>query len=249
MSAARPRTEGMDQGTRRSTEVECLVPDMAGIPRGKILTRRQVPRHHRQRTLPPARFRLRPEWSPATTPRRGDDLSVARHGADAGAETIRIVPWYKEPTAQVSATALGRDGVPVSGRQRQVMKTSWRNTRRGMETGRRPGARILSQPEEPRSDYPLQPGRESRAGPRPAAKPRHRCGQRVRSLVEDPTNSARRRNLDRQPDPRGGVAQCEINFNHGNPLDLADQSFLFKRTVRQAAMRHDIYATFHGQAL
>ena len=41
-----------------------------------------------------------------------------------------------------------------------------------------------------------------------------------------------------------GPAQLEINFNHGDPLDLADQVFLFKRTVRQAALKHDVYATF-----
>ena len=41
-----------------------------------------------------------------------------------------------------------------------------------------------------------------------------------------------------------GVAQVEMNFNHGDPLALADQTFLFKRTVRQAALTHDIYATF-----
>ena len=29
----------------------------------------------------------------------------------------------------------------------------------------------------------------------------------------------------------------EINFNHGDPLELADQAFLFKRTLRQAAWR------------
>ena len=33
-----------------------------------------------------------------------------------------------------------------------------------------------------------------------------------------------------------GPAQLEINFNHGDPLELADQVFLFKRTVRQAAL-------------
>ena len=41
-----------------------------------------------------------------------------------------------------------------------------------------------------------------------------------------------------------GTAQMEINFLHGNPLDLADQVFLFKRTVREAAFRHGMYATF-----
>ena len=33
------------------------------------------------------------------------------------------------------------------------------------------------------------------------------------------------------------------------PLVLADQAFLFKRTVRQAAMRHNIYATFMAKPL
>ena len=41
----------------------------------------------------------------------------------------------------------------------------------------------------------------------------------------------------------------EINFNHGDPLELADQAFLFKRTVRQAALKHDVYATFMAKPL
>jgi len=46
-----------------------------------------------------------------------------------------------------------------------------------------------------------------------------------------------------------GVAQMEINLNHGDPLDLADQAFLFKRTVREAAHRHDMYATFMAKPM
>src|SRR5256886_3298110 len=41
-----------------------------------------------------------------------------------------------------------------------------------------------------------------------------------------------------------GPAQMEINLIHGQPLDLADQVFLFKRTAREAALRHKMYATF-----
>ena len=41
-----------------------------------------------------------------------------------------------------------------------------------------------------------------------------------------------------------GPAQMEINLLHGEPLDLADQAFLFKRTAREAALRHKMYATF-----
>jgi glutamine synthetase len=46
-----------------------------------------------------------------------------------------------------------------------------------------------------------------------------------------------------------GAAQMEINFNHGDPLELADQAFLFKRTLRQAALKHGIYATFMAKPL
>ena len=41
-----------------------------------------------------------------------------------------------------------------------------------------------------------------------------------------------------------GPAQFEINFLHGNAVDLADQVFLFKRTVREAAIEHEMHATF-----
>jgi glutamine synthetase len=41
----------------------------------------------------------------------------------------------------------------------------------------------------------------------------------------------------------------EINFFHAHPLGLADEVFFFKRTVREAAMRHDMYATFMAKPI
>ena len=41
----------------------------------------------------------------------------------------------------------------------------------------------------------------------------------------------------------------EINFQHGEPLELADQVFLFKRTLRQTAVRHKLYATFMAKPM
>ena len=46
-----------------------------------------------------------------------------------------------------------------------------------------------------------------------------------------------------------GAAQWEINFNHGDPLDMADQVFVFKRTVRETAQRHGMYATFMAKPM
>jgi glutamine synthetase len=41
----------------------------------------------------------------------------------------------------------------------------------------------------------------------------------------------------------------EINFFHAHPLGLADEVFLFKRTVREAALRHNMFATFMAKPI
>ena len=46
-----------------------------------------------------------------------------------------------------------------------------------------------------------------------------------------------------------GAAQLEINLHHGDPVALADQVFLFKRTIREVALKHDIYATFMAKPM
>jgi glutamine synthetase len=46
-----------------------------------------------------------------------------------------------------------------------------------------------------------------------------------------------------------GAAQMEINLRHGDPLMLADQVFMFKRTIREAALRHQVYATFMAKPM
>jgi glutamine synthetase len=46
-----------------------------------------------------------------------------------------------------------------------------------------------------------------------------------------------------------GAGQMEVNFLHGDPLDLADRVFYFKRTLREAALRHHMYATFMAKPM
>ena len=46
-----------------------------------------------------------------------------------------------------------------------------------------------------------------------------------------------------------GPAQFELNFLHGDPIELADQVFMFKRTVREAAINHNMMATFLAKPL
>ncbi|NOM41684.1 glutamine synthetase, partial [Klebsiella pneumoniae] len=46
-----------------------------------------------------------------------------------------------------------------------------------------------------------------------------------------------------------GTAQMEINFRHGNALHLADQILVFKRTMREAALKHNVAATFMAKPI
>ena len=46
-----------------------------------------------------------------------------------------------------------------------------------------------------------------------------------------------------------GAAQLEVNFNHGNALELADQVLMFKRIVRQVALSQNVYATFMAKPM
>jgi glutamine synthetase len=41
----------------------------------------------------------------------------------------------------------------------------------------------------------------------------------------------------------------EINFRHGDALDLADQITVFKRTMREAALKHNVAATFMAKPI
>ena len=46
-----------------------------------------------------------------------------------------------------------------------------------------------------------------------------------------------------------GTAQFEFNFNHGDPLSLADQVIVFKRTAKAAANKHGMTATFMAKPI
>jgi glutamine synthetase len=47
----------------------------------------------------------------------------------------------------------------------------------------------------------------------------------------------------------GGAGQIELNLRHGHPVKLADEIFYFKRMIREAALRHDCYATFMAKPI
>ena len=125
--SARPQLSysEMDQwlNERRVTEIECLVPDLTGVARGKILPREKFTEDRGMRL---------PEVVVAMSvtgeyPNDGPYFDVvSRNDADmhlvADPSTVCIVPWAADPTAQVIHDCYDRDGALVPFAPRSVLR-------------------------------------------------------------------------------------------------------------------------------
>jgi glutamine synthetase len=234
--------------SKHISEVECLVADMSGTARGKILPPKKFLNGQRTRGL-----RIPEEVFTLTINGRyvQDTNAVSDSAIDVYMEpdpdTVRMVPWYDEPTAQVICDAYHLNDDPVEIAPRHVLK-------RVLALYKEKGWRPVVAPElefylvkrNADSDYPLEAavGRSGRKEPGGQAYGIDAAND-FDPIVEDIYDYCEAQELDVDTlSHESGPAQLEINFNHGDPLELADQVFLFKRTVRQAALKHDMYATF-----
>jgi glutamine synthetase len=92
------------------TEIECLVPDMAGVARGKITPAKKYVREESMR-LPEALFAQTvtgdwpdDEYEEIIDPAEIDMMVLPDTG------TVRFVPWAVEPTAQIIHDCFYHDG-------------------------------------------------------------------------------------------------------------------------------------------
>ena len=237
---------------RRITEVECLVPDLSGIARGKILPAEKFLRILRDRGLrmPESIFVQTVTGDTPdediTSPANSDIYMVP------DAATVRVVPWYAEPTALVISDCVYLDGTPVDISPRHVL-------RRVLALYEERGWRAIVAPElefflvqvNKDPDYPLVPpvGRTGRTESGRQAYGIDAVNE-FDPLFEDVYDHCEAQGIDIDTlTHEAGAAQIEINFNHGDPLALADQVFLFKRTVRETAIRHQVCATFMAKPM
>src|SRR3954471_19887511 len=235
------------------TEVECLVPDLSGIPRGKILPAGKFLQAIAERGLriPEAIFVQTisgdyPEEEEVTNPANGDVF--LRPDPD----TLRLVPWYGEPTAQVIADCVYADGTPVDISSREVLRRVLRlYDRQGWKAIVAPELEFFLVKTNTDPDYPLEPpiGRSGRPETARQAYGIDAVNE-FDPIFEDVYAYCEKQEIDIDTlSHEAGAAQMEINFNHGDALALADQVLLFKRTVRQTALRHNVYATFMAKPM
>jgi glutamine synthetase len=232
--------------THGTQEVEAIIPDMAGIARGKIMPA--------QKFAEDAGMRL-PESIFLQTV-TGDyplDTSAAMSPAEidivlkADSRTVRVVPWAAEPTAQVIHDCFYNDGRRVTMAPRHVLRHVLElYAQRGWDPVVAPELEFYLIEPNIDADYPLKPpvGRSGRAEPGRQSYSIAAVNE-FDPLFDDIYDFCEKQDIEIDTlIHEDGPAQMEINLLHGNALDLADQAFLFKRTAREAALKHKMYTTF-----
>jgi glutamine synthetase len=232
----------------RITEVECVIPDFTGIARGKIVPVAKFSEDEGMR-LPEAVLvqTVTGEYADNITPSTDPDMVLVPDPT-----SMRIVPWAKDPVAQVIHDCYNFDGTPVELSPRAVLRRVLKLYEdKGWEPVVAPEMEFYIVDVNRDPDLPLQPpiGRTGRPETGRKAYSIDAVNE-YDDLFEDIYDYCDAQNLGIDTlIHEVGACQMEINFLHGNPLDLADQVFLFKRTVREAAIRHNMYATFMAKPM
>jgi len=234
---------------KRLDEVECIVADIAGVARGKAMPASKFA-HQERFYLPNSIFlqTITGDWA--------DNPSGAFTEPDMiltpDFSTATAAPWTNDVTLQVIHDVSTQSGEPVPTAPRNVLK-------RVVELYRAKGWRPIVAPEMEfflvaRNIDPNQPIMPpmGRSGRRAAAKQAYSMSavDEYGKVIDDIYDFAEAQGFEIDGIlQEGGAGQVEINLNHGDPVHLADQIFYFKRLIREAALRHDCFATFMAKPI
>ena len=238
--------------SRGIEDIECITPDQAGVARGKMMPSKKFT-SNTSLALPSAVFMATISGG---YPEDGHGFVYPEDDGDLklvpDLSTLSIVPWESDPTAQVICDLVHQDGRSIEFTPRNVL-------RRILAAYAEHGLRPVVAPEiefylvrkNPDPDYPLEPpvGRSGRAigggqGYSIAGV------NEFDELIDDIYHFSEAQGLEIDTlIHEEGAGQLEINLRHGDPIELADQVFMFKRTIREAAFKHDTYATFMAKPI
>jgi len=239
---------------RGITELECLIPDMNGVLRGKVLPAAKLVQSERDGSLrlPSSVFAVTVTGEYAGAEEDEETYQDPDMVLRPDAATLRVAPGLKTPTAFVFADAHHADGRPWASSPRHVLRAV-------VDLYHARGWRPVVAPElefyltavNPDPDIPLTPpaGRSGRAetAPQPYGLEAINEYEDLIDAIYEYSDVAAL-NVDTMIH-ESGTAQLEINFLHGDPVSLCDQVMVFKRIVRQVAMSHGVYATFMAKPM
>ncbi len=235
--------------SRKVDEVECIVADLSGIARGKAMpaTKFATQTHF---YLPNSIFlqTITGDWA--------DD------GTDAFTEpdmiltpdwsTATAAPWTADVTLQIIHDIHDQQGRPYPIAPRNVL-------RRVVDLYNAQGWKPIVAPEMEfflvaRNIDPNQPVLPpmGRSGRRAAARQAYSMSavDEYGPVIDDIYDFAEAQGFEIDGIlQEGGAGQIEMNLRHGDPIRLADEIFFFKRMIREAALRHDCFATFMAKPI
>lgn len=237
---------------RRLDEVECIIADLPGIARGKAVPASKFARQEYFH-LPDSIFfqTITGDWGEAANEEDGGFIERDMV-LKPDMSTATAAPWTGDWTLQVIHDAYDRKGKPVPYAPRNVLK-------RVVQLYRDQGWEPVVAPEmefflTARNLDPAQPIKPmiGRSG-RPAAARQAYSMTAVDEfgpVIDDIYDFAEAQGFEIDGiTQEGGAGQLEINLRHGNPVKLADEVFYFKRLIREAALRHNCFATFMAKPI
>ncbi|NHZ79962.1 glutamine synthetase [Massilia sp. CCM 8695] len=239
---------------RQVTEIECLVPDLTGVARGKILPRTKFTKERGMR-MPEAVLGMT-----VTGNYPANDVAYFRAISETDRDmvlrpdpsTITVVPWALDPTAQVIHDCYFSDGSLVDFAPRSVLRRVLKlYADKGWSPSVGPELEFYLTACNNDPDLPLRSpiGRSGRA----------ETSRQIYSidavnefdpLFEDIYDFCDLMQLDVDTLIHEiGAGQFGIDLLSCEPLTMADNVFFFKRTLREAALKHNMYATFMAKPL
>jgi glutamine synthetase len=232
------------------TNIECIVPDLAGAARGKVVPASKLIEGAELRLPQSIFFQGVNGHYPNLTKEKlpcDDDMLL-----QPDTTTIRHLPWAETPTAQIIHDCVDKAGKEITFSPRYVL-------RKVLDLYQAEGWKPVIAPElefylvaaNPDPTQPLtapfdRTGRTEKEGQSYSLEALHEFSTLYQTL--DQYCTAQGLKIDGLIHEEG-IAQMEVNLLHGDPLDLADQTFLYKRTIREAAFAHGLCATFMAKPL
>ncbi len=236
---------------RRLDEIECILPDIAGVARGKAMPAWKFDKQT-SFYLPTTIFlqTITGDWAPGPggeNEYREPDMTMLPDFATATA-----APWTADVTLQIIHDAVDQEGMPIPTSPRNVLK-------RVMNLYAAEGWKPVVAPEmefyfvarNTDPNMPIIPPL-GRTGRQAAARQAYSMSavDEYGKVIDDIYDFAEAMGLEIDGIlQEGGAGQVEINLAHGDPVALADNIFFFKRMIREAALRHDCFATFMAKPI
>ncbi|MHB8530554.1 MAG: glutamine synthetase family protein [Caulobacteraceae bacterium] len=234
--------------SRGVEDVECLVADMNGVLRGKIIPAGKFVEGARAGALRLASSVFSVTLTGAYAAGEGDEGPIIDPDTVLAPDlaSLRLAPGFETPTAFVFAEARRADGSPWPAAPRHVLEKVL-----ALFAGR--GWRAVIAPEL--EFYLVRScGDPALALAAPAGSPAAPYGLEAlanhQDLIDQVWSDCEVAGLELESViHESGPAQLEINFHHGDPVGRADETLIFKRLVRQAAKDRGLVATFMAKPL